>query len=187
MSLPIGVKDRLHSELPLRYRADILGTLTVLDLPPDEYFLVGGANLVLRGIKRATRDIDSLCSDGLFEALSSHPDVKLKNPPKDAIAQGATNQTVWLERSDLAIPFTATTQMGDGYFPQSFEEYRNQVEIVEGFPCVSLEIVRASKRALQRPYPSSDLFDLDAIAFHLGETTEEPLPMPTIIAPHLFS
>jgi hypothetical protein len=187
MSLPVGNVNKLHSELPLRDKGVIAETLEILDLPSDQYFIVGGANLVLRGIKRTTRDIDALCSNELFEELAANPDVKLKYPPKSAIAQGATNKTIWLEREGLDIPFTATTSMGDGYFPQSFEEYRDQVEIVEGFPCVNLEIVRASKRALQRPYPSSDLFDLDAISFHLGESIEEPLPMPTIIAPHIFS
>ena len=186
MSFPIGARQPLHSELPLRSKTDILETLTVLDLPPDEYFLVGGANLVLRGIKQATRDIDALCSGELFGELSARLDVQIKDPPRSALAQGATNKTIWLERTDLAIPFTATTKMGDGYFPQSFEEYKDQVELIEEFPCVSLDVVRASKAALRRPYPASDLSDLCLIDISLGLETD-PLPAPSVGAPYLRS
>ncbi len=186
MSLPIGSAEKLHSQLPLRSKQDVLDTLYALDLPADEYFLVGGANMVLRGVKKHTRDIDSLVSARLFDQLVEMEGVRLKDPPKMARDHGASNQTVWLERTDLPIPFTATTSMGDGYFPQSFDMYRDRVEIVEGFPCVELDVVRASKLAIQRPAPASDMLDIRAIQKFLGEP-EGPLPSRAVVYANLFS
>lgn len=177
MSSPIGVKEKLHSELPLRNRFDILSTLGELALPKNQYFVIGGANLVLRGIKSVTPDIDALVSDELFEELAAEPSTIIKQPPASALAAGATNTTVWIEKEGLAIPFTATTAMGDGFYPQSFQSHAGDTEQVEGIPCVSLEAVRASKLALQR---AVDKADLRAIALHLGETLPEFLPEPTV-------
>ncbi len=180
MSAPIGTIESFHSELPLREKADILFTLGELALPRADYFLVGGANLVLRGVKRATRDIDALVSDELFDELQQAPGVKLKSPPLSARMRGATNATVWIERNDLAIPFTATTSMNDGYYPQSFESHHNRTELIDEVPCALLDDVWASKVALQRPYPASDMPDIEAISAYDERFDLNSIPAPTV-------
>lgn len=155
-------------------------TLDILGMPKDQYFVIGGANLVLRDILHRTIDIDMLVSDSLFEGLQWVDGSFLKFPPEKARDRGATNQTV--ANNSLPMPISATTSLGDGYYPMSFDDNRESVELVDGIPCISLDDVIASKEALQRP---KDITHLHRIARHLGTVCD--LPEPTIANPILTS
>lgn len=158
-------------------------TLNYLELPHDHFLIIGGAALVLRGIKPTTEDLDMLVSDDAFSSLSLRPGAEIKQPPTRARLQGADNTTVWVRNSSTAIPISATTALGDGYYPLSFNMHKHREEIVQGLPCLSLVEISASKTALQRP---KDIDDLHAIASHLGEIVTT-LPKPTIATPWLNS
>lgn len=160
----------------------IINTLDRLQLPYYKYFVIGGANLVLREVIETTPDIDILVSDELFDDLTSMDGAKLKSPPARALVRGATNMTVWLQRSPLDVPLSATTHLGDGYYPMQFATHQERTEIVKGIPCVDLECVTDAKLALQRP---QDLDHLHAIARFTGRIID--LPEPTIVNPVPYS
>jgi hypothetical protein len=168
--------------LPRLGKEAIVKTMGYLALPREEYFVIGGANLVLRDIRDTTIDIDMLVSDGVFGWLAKRKGAEMHEPPKLAIARGADNQTVWVKNNRTPIPVSATTALGDGYYPMSFESHREHTETIEGVTCLTLEHVRASKEALQR---TKDVEDLASIAHFLGEPLD--LPEPTVKNPWLFS
>lgn len=151
--------------LPLLGEEEIIATVDNLKLPINEYFILGGANLVLRGIKHSTPDLDVLVSDALFASLQEVDGAEIKQPPKPAIMRGATNTTVWVKNNMTPVPLSATTSLGDGYYPMSFESHKDKVEIVNGIPCISLEEVIAAKSALQR---EKDILDLADVGHFLG-------------------
>lgn len=169
-------------DLPLRDTDAILATLYEVGLPEESYLILGGANMVLRGIKRYTTDLDLLVSPDSFEKLASRPGAVLKDPPIPAQRRGATNKSVWVRDLSTPIPISAVTSLGDGYYPMTFDEYRGRAEIVNFTPCMPLGNVIASKLALQRP---KDVADLDAIAAFTGQPIE--LQPPTVPYPHFES
>ena len=163
--------------LPLRDRYDIHEALGVLAMPKEQYFVLGGANMVLRGIKPFTVDIDVLVGGSLFDRLRYRMGAELKQPPLSALRRGATNLTAW-KQEGLPIPLSATTSLGDGCYPMSFDSHVVRTELVHGIPCSILEDVIAAKAALQRP---KDLVDLDYISAFTGETidlAENPIVRP---------
>lgn len=168
--------------LPPQEEEAILRTLGHLALSKDDYFVIGGSNLVLREIKEATPDLDMLVSDDAFMRLKRRRGAEIKEPPLRARAQGADNKTIWVHNTRTPIPVSATTALGDGYYPMSFESHKDMTELVKGVPCLTLEGVRQSKEALQRP---KDIEDLQAIAHYLGEKLV--LPIPTVIDAFAFS
>lgn len=162
---------------------EILATLDNLRLPREEYFLIGGANLVLRGVVELTPDIDMLVSDRAFNKLARRKGAQIKQPPARALAQGADNTSVWLKNDRLIVPVSATTALGDGYYPMSFESHLDKVESVKGIPCLDLESVTASKEAIQRLNDQEHLRD---IASFTGRNIL-PFAPPTIVDPFLVS
>lgn len=173
---------RHEVSLPRLDKAAIHKTMGYLALPQQEYFVIGGANLVLRDIRKETVDVDMLVSQGIFDWLKKRRGAEIHEPPEQAIARGADNKTVWVKNARTPVPVSATTALGDGYYPMSFDGYREHTEIVEGVTCLTLEHVQASKEALQRP---KDIEDLAAIADFLDEPLE--LPKPTVLMPLLES
>jgi hypothetical protein len=156
-------------------QSQILDTIESLGLPQRSYVIIGGANLVLRGVRQLTPDIDMLVSDNALEKLRTMPGAKVKKPPYAAIARGAINETVAVEFGGQ-VPVSATTSMlGQGYYPQTFKGARQNTETILAVPCVSLDEVIASKTALRRP---KDLTDLGRIAAFLGQ--DLPIPSPRV-------
>src|SRR6185369_8597274 len=115
-------ESTLPKQLPRRGVQAILATMDYLRLPKDGYFVIGGANLVLRGIKTDTPDIDVMVANGIFDLLSRRKGAEIKEPPQSAKDRGATNTSVWLESSKMLLPVSATTHLGDGYYPMTFYE-----------------------------------------------------------------
>ena len=168
--------------LPRVGKEAILRTLGYLGLGRSDYFVIGGANLVLRGIKATTEDVDMLVSGDTFDWLAQKSGAEIHDPPLPAQLRGADNKTVWVKNRRTPAPVSATTSLGDGYYPLTFDAHLSETELVQGVPCLTLEHVRASKEALQR---YKDIEDLAAIAHHLGESLE--LPEPIYAAPYLTS
>lgn len=143
----------------------------------DDFVVIGGANLVLRGIRRATTDIDMLVSDDVFTRMQDFEGIKIKNPPKRALDQGATNVSIWIAADWVELPISAAKEMGDGYYPMSYANYEDEdPELFAGHACAPLDHVWGSKVALQRP---KDLSDLYAIAKITGQSTFFPPPVYT--------
>ena len=153
-------------QLPLLGEKEILTTINYLGMPVDEYFVIGGANLVLRGIKNLTPDLDVLVSSDLFESLQQIDGSQIKQLPLRAINRGAVNTTVWVKNESTPIPLSATTLLGDGYYPMSFESHKGKVETVKDVPCIALSEVIAAKSALQR---TKDFIDLHNIGRFIGK------------------
>lgn len=167
--------------LPNVGQKEILCTMRYLDLPDSDYFVIGGANLVLRGIKSSTPDLDMLVSEEVFDWLATRSGAELKEPPHAAILRGADNQTVWVKNSRTSIPISATTALGDGYYPMTFDSHFTHTEIIQDIRCLELEHIQAAKEALQR---TKDIADLESIARATGQlftvselpTVTEPFP-----------
>lgn len=168
--------------LPLRDKDAILETLYELGLPEETYVVIGGASMVLRGIKTHTEDLDMLVSEGSMRALAETPGASIKNPPLRARYRGATNNTVWVKNQFTPIPVSATDELGDGYYPMSFDGIKDRAEMVSFVPCLPLEDVVKSKEALQRP---KDIADLQAIAAFTGRALQ--LPPPKFTPPYEWS
>ncbi|HUC88297.1 MAG TPA: DUF6036 family nucleotidyltransferase [Candidatus Binatia bacterium] len=122
------------------------------ELPSNSYIIIGGASLVLRGIKRTTADVDVLVPDALFKSLLDRP---------HATSRGAL---IELEIEPFELP---TVQAIPGYkepVPVFYDDLQDRVEQVNDCPCAPLSIVRASKEALHR---HKDLEDIASIE-HFG-------------------
>lgn len=180
-SLDISSYPATQELLHERGRQDILETLDRFNERlgefSDEFVVIGGANLVLRGIKRTTVDVDILVSDGVFCTMSQIEGAKIKYPPKRAITNGATNTSVWINTDWTNIPISGATEMGDGYYPISYAMYDDvDLELFGGHAVAPLDDVWKSKVALQRP---KDLPDLYVIAKHTGRSMLLPAPVYT--------
>ena len=179
-SLPLFTSYTTTAEvLPDRGAQEIVETLDELNIRlrerSEEFVIIGGANLVLRGIRRATVDIDMLVSEGAFNAMAELDGAKIKLPPKRALANGATNTSVWLNVDWTKVPVSGATEMGDGYYPISYSAYADQdLELFGGHACAPLDDVWGSKVALQRP---KDIPDLQLIAMTTGRSTQLPAPI----------
>src|SRR3989344_3067987 len=168
-----GLYVQTPIELPLRGKSDIIETLYEVGLPADSCLVLGGANMVLRGIKRFTTDLDLMVSAESFRQLTDRPDAEIKQPPIPAQFRGAINESVWVSGPSTPIPISATESLGDGMYPMSFEEYRGRAELVDFVPCLPLGNVIASKAAIQRP---KDISDLDEIFAFTGQSIDLPPP-----------
>jgi hypothetical protein len=144
-------------------------TINDLEIDPDDYLLIGGASLVLRGIIADTPDIDMLVSDKGFGVLAQKLDATLHNPPVRAILQGARNRSVHVMHKE--VPVTAAASMGNGYYPISFTEHRPKAEFIYGVPCMDIEDVISSKTALAR---ENDIRHLELISDFLGRAIVVP-------------
>lgn len=181
MALP-NAYPKIKEFLPLSDRQGVIDTLAGLGISTSEYFVIGGANMVLRDVKLLTTDVDILVSDAAFAVLQEMPGAELHEPPLRARRQGADNNTVWIRNRTTPLPISATTRLGDGFYPLSFETHREATELVEGIPCLTLDHVEAAKTALQRP---KDILDLRDIARHLGKFVD--LPQPAFVPPFQIS
>jgi hypothetical protein len=155
-------------ELLTQYDSTVIKTtLRGVGISPEDYILIGGANLVLRGILDSTPDIDLLVSDRGFGILAQEPEAKLKNPPMRAQLEGATNRSVSLRSHYTGMPISATAYMGNGYYPISFKSHKSRAELVDNIPCISIEDIIGSKTALAR---EKDIAHLKQIASSIGRT-----------------
>jgi len=150
---------------------EVKTTLGGVGISPEDYILIGGANLVLRRILDSTPDIDLLVSDRGFGILAQEPGAKLKNPPMRAQLEGATNRAVSLRSHYTGMPISATAYMGNGYYPISFKGHKSKTELIDDIPCISIDDIIGSKTALAR---EKDIAHLRQIAKSIGRTIVMP-------------
>lgn len=163
--------------LPDRNYDDIVSTLDALNIRlvhKGELVVIGGANMVLRGLRRATTDVDILVSEGAFAEMKAMEGAIEKFPPKRALERGATNTSVWINTDWAKVPLSGAMEMGDGYYPISYEAYGGDtLELIGGHAVAPLDDVWGSKVALQRP---KDMRDLRLIARATGRSMAIPTP-----------
>lgn len=60
-------------------KEELLKLVESLNLPKDEYYILGGGSLVMFGIKDTTADLDLCVSEELFERLKEEYNLQEKN------------------------------------------------------------------------------------------------------------
>lgn len=126
----------------------------------DRLIVIGGANLVLRGIVDYTPDIDLLAPKSFLELMTTKDGVEELDAPISAREAGATNKSIRFQTRFSRSWVCATDALGDGHYPMSFDMInaaQSGVEIVEGVQCLSLDHLVASKRALGREKDTAHL------------------------------
>jgi hypothetical protein len=136
----------------------IVETVERLGLSTDDYVVIGGANLVLRGLKTQTPDIDMLVSGEGFVALANLPNAKIVGPPTRSRHAGAANPSVHIDAgplNDHAV--TAAEHMADDYFPMTFAIARERREMVAGVPLLDTQTTLEWKLACGRDKDLKDV------------------------------
>ena len=64
---------------------DVLKILKELDFPTDEFYLLSGGSLVLRGIRDVCSDVDLCISTELFEQIKDKYNLREENKKEDGL------------------------------------------------------------------------------------------------------
>ena len=110
-------------------KQEFVDKLNSFGFPRNEYVILSGGSLLLRGLREETADFDLSASEALVHSLD------LKNCPKDEVG--------------CYVPFEDVQMKPD-------MERRN-FDVVEGFQCQTLEDILALKRRLMRPKDIKDI------------------------------
>ena len=110
-------------------RAEFIEALKKLDLPPEEFVILSGGSMLMRGLREQTSDLDLSASKHLAAELD------LYSCPKD--------------KAGLYVPFD-NVQMNDDMEQFSFD-------IIDGYQCESLEDILRQKREWNRPKDQADI------------------------------
>lgn len=130
------------------------------DLSTDDYIVIGGASLVVMGILDVTPDIDLLVPEKIWGRLYEFGKAKgrvLTIPSDEAIFRGAENNGIAFPSSAYRVPISATVEMGDGFYPISFDSQIDKSVIINGIPLQGLDETINSKSTLRRPRDVSHL------------------------------
>jgi len=120
-------------------KAEIMEKLHALNWPPEDYWVVAGAAMVLHGLRAETRDLDLGCTTARADILAA------AGVPFRYMEDGSGR---WL------------TLEGDA---EVFENWLcDRTELVEGVPVVSLQGLRQMKVALGREKDRRDVALIDA-------------------------
>lgn len=120
-------------------KADIMERLHALNWPPEDYWVVAGAAMVLHGLRAETRDLDLGCTTARADALAA-----------------------------AGVPFRQMDDGSGRWFTldgdvEVFENWLcDRAELVEGVPVVSLQGLRQMKAALGREKDRRDIALIDA-------------------------
>ena len=121
-------------------RADIMEKLHALNWPPEDYWVVAGAAMVLYGLRAVTRDIDLGCTTARADTLEA-----------------------------AGVPFRQMDDGSGRWFTldgeiEVFENWLcDRAELVEGVPVISLQGLRQMKAALGREKDRRDMALIDAL------------------------
>ena len=121
-------------------KADIMERLHALNWPPEDYWVVAGAAMVLHGLRAETRDLDLGCTTAWADALAA-----------------------------AGVPFRHMDDGSGRWFTldRDVEVFENwlldRVELVEGVPVISLQGLRQMKAALDREKDRKDIALIDAL------------------------
>ena len=120
-------------------KADILRKLNALGWPPEDYWVIAGAAMVLYGLRPETRDLDLGCTSARADALEA-----------------------------AGVPFRYMDDGSGRWFTlsedvEAFENWlMDRTELVAGVPVVSLRGLREMKQALGREKDLRDVALIDA-------------------------
>lgn len=110
-------------------RAEFIEALKKLNLPAEEFVVLSGGSLLMRGLREQTSDLDLSASKRLAAELD------LYNCPKD--------------HAGLYVPFD-NVQMKD-------DMERFTFDVIDGYQCESLEDILRQKREWGRPKDLADI------------------------------
>ena len=110
-------------------KQEFVDKLNSFGFPRNEYVILSGGSLLLRGLREETADFDLSASEALVKSLD------LKNCPKDEVG--------------CYVPFEDVQMKPD--------MERRTFDMVEGFQCQTLEDILALKRRLMRPKDIKDI------------------------------
>jgi hypothetical protein len=122
-----------------------------LDLPIEQYTVVGSAAMAARGI-REPKDIDILVTPELYEKLKETWVVKQVRPDFEVVEKGL------VEASPIMVTIA-------NYDPDIYQVIKNS-EIIDGVAFSSIQDVIDFKRAMGR---EKDLKDVDLMLKYLHE------------------
>lgn len=114
-------------------REEYIKGLEEMGLPKEEYIILSGGSLLLRGIREKTEDYDFCITKKLAE------EINLYDSPKDD--------------NGFYTPFE-NCQMMDDFDGTPFD-------IVDGYQCESLESILAFKRRVNRPKDQDDIRNIE--------------------------
>jgi len=130
---------------------EIINQVKELELPPDQYTVVGSGSMAARGIREAA-DIDLVITQGLYDSL------------KDsgwAEEHKTGSKREWVLSSG---PFDASTSWSvEGYEPTA-KELIETSDVIEGVNFVNLPNLLTWKKACRR---EKDLRDIELIEQYL--------------------
>ncbi len=135
----------------------IHASIVYMQLDEKEYFVIGGANLVLQRIRERTPDLDLMVSQEVFNWMATLKGVAYEPPGLSSPDRGKDTVTLWLYNDFTPIPISATTSISNSDHPLSFESHKDKVEVITGVPCLLLEEVAATKEFLYRERDKRDL------------------------------
>lgn len=115
-------------------RREFIEALEKLDLPKEQFVILSGGSLLMRGLREQTADLDLSASKQLAAALD------LYQCPRDA--QG------------LYTPFE-NVQMKD-------DMERFHFDVIDGYQCETLEDILEQKRRWNRPKDQKDIAAIEA-------------------------
>lgn len=133
---------------------DIFSELKKLDFPTDQYVVIGGAAMAGRGIKE-TKDLDLLLSRSLIETLK-------KDPTWHHHPRIVPTEEAGLVNDDGTVELYPTI---DG-FEQGFDDLKERVEMINGFPFANLHDVIKIKQTYNR---EKDIKDIERIQSYLQQ------------------
>lgn len=141
----LPIEDETLYNRNIMNRREYIDRLEALNLPKDQFIILSGGSLLLRGLRESTADFDLCVMPKLAKELD------LYNAPQD--------------EAGCYVPLE-NVQMKDDY--DNFD-----YDIVDGFQCESLESILEFKRKMRRPKDIKDIEAIEKyLAEHPQESQE---------------
>ena len=131
--------------------SELFDLLRRLRLPPEDYAIFGSGPLIVRGVIKASNDLDVLCRARAWEAVC------LLAPPQRAEPWGVDLVSLYGDR----LTFGTSWAIGD----VNVDELIDTAEVIEGLPFARLDLVVAYKELSDRP---KDRAHLEALRSYLA-------------------
>lgn len=136
--------------------AEVVSRVQSLEIPSDEYVIVGGAALTARNLRPAT-DIDLVVTERIYDVLKGQ-----------SWAEEIYRPTAGRPKRLLRGPFDVGTAWGKANYRPDGAALIRQAELVDSVPVIPVGEVLAWKLEALR---DKDLPDIEMIRRHLMEDT----------------
>lgn len=150
----------IDSETIQEHNEKLFDNFKKLNLPVEEYAIVSGGPLAIRGLKK-TGDVDVLVSDKLWDELKS------KYPLKNIDEEKA--QIISLDEDVDILSFRESSDEGIGGNPTNDEQIKN-AEVING---LSFQSLRDSLWFKYHSEREKDKKDIEIVRGYLAEHPEE--------------